>query len=175
MSEVAEVHLRKNVKLSPDGSGQIRIFEVANGRQQKPFSGLELVREVQDSTELFAEEVALDEANVDEDVERIVPVYHFSKEPSRAHGVPFRFVLKPVRWPLCCCPLARLTLSIQCAGREVRRDEEATAGAHGHERQGFRKDEVCAHPELALLEAGAGDGRSAPLSFSSEGSLLTRL
>ncbi|KAL8284094.1 hypothetical protein RQP46_004843 [Phenoliferia psychrophenolica] len=95
MSEVAESHLRKVVKLSPDGSGQIRIFEVANGRLQKPFSGQELVREVNDSTELYAEEIAVDEVEADEDKVRIVPVYHFSKEPTRAHGVPFRFVLKP--------------------------------------------------------------------------------
>ncbi|KAM0756443.1 cysteine proteinase [Meredithblackwellia eburnea MCA 4105] len=94
MSEVAETHLRKNVKLTPEGSNLIRVFEVAHGRSQKPFSGSEVVRDVHDSTELFAEEIPVDEAQADDDV-RIVPVYHFNKEPSRAHGVPFKFVLLP--------------------------------------------------------------------------------
>lgn len=55
MHEVAQEHLRKNVKLAEEGSGQIRIFEIQNGRLQKFFSGSELVREVPDSTDLFAE------------------------------------------------------------------------------------------------------------------------
>lgn len=55
MHEVAQESLRKNVKLSEEGSGQIRIFEITNGRVQKPFSGSEAVRDVLDATELFAE------------------------------------------------------------------------------------------------------------------------
>ena len=55
MHEVAQEHLRKVVKLAEEGSGQIRIFEIQNGRLQKFFSGSELVREVADTTDLFAE------------------------------------------------------------------------------------------------------------------------
>lgn len=100
MNDVAQDWLRKEVTLAPEGSGQIRIFEIARGCVQKPFTGAELVRDVQDSTELFAEEIPLDEwkAANDEGV-RIVPVYHYNKEPTRTHGVPFRFVLLPVRSP----------------------------------------------------------------------------
>ncbi|GAA5890945.1 hypothetical protein JCM8208_003103 [Rhodotorula glutinis] len=95
MADVANDQLRKAVKLNPDlGSGQIRLFELHNGRVQKVFTGSEAVRDVPEATELFAEEVLLDEANADDD-ERVVQVYHFNKDPTRAHGVPFRFVLKP--------------------------------------------------------------------------------
>lgn len=38
----------------------------------------------------------MDEAKADE-TSRIVPAYHFSKEPTRVHGIPFNFVLLPVR------------------------------------------------------------------------------
>lgn len=43
----------------------------------------------------------MEEVNCDESF-RVVPVYHFTKDPSRTHGVPFKFVLKPV------CPLPPL-------------------------------------------------------------------
>ncbi|GAA6050111.1 hypothetical protein JCM3770_001378 [Rhodotorula araucariae] len=96
MADVANDQLRKAVTLHPDagGSGQIRIFEVAHGRAQKVFAGSEAVRDVPEATELYAEEVMLEEANADDD-ERVVQVYHFNKDPTRAHGIPFRFVLRP--------------------------------------------------------------------------------
>ncbi|GAA5865830.1 hypothetical protein JCM8547_005726 [Rhodosporidiobolus lusitaniae] len=94
ISELANDHLRKQVKLLPEGSGQIRIFEISSGKAQKVFSGSEVVREVPDAMELFAEEVSQEEANA-EDGERVVQVYHFSKDPNRTHGIPFRFVLRP--------------------------------------------------------------------------------
>lgn len=100
VNDVAQDWLRKEVKLAEGGSGQIRIFEIARGCLQKPFAGTEMVRDVQDSTELFAEEVPVDEAKAvasDDGSARVVPVYHYNKEPTRAHGVPFNFVLLPVR------------------------------------------------------------------------------
>lgn len=39
----------------------------------------------------------MDEARASE-AERIVNCYHFSKESNRSHGIPFKFVLKPVRF-----------------------------------------------------------------------------
>ena len=32
-----------------------------------------------------------------DDADKVISVFHFSKELARTHGVPFRFVLKPVR------------------------------------------------------------------------------
>lgn len=95
MHDVAQDWLRKEVKLQPAGSGQIRIFEIGNGTAQRIFNGTEPVRDVSDSIELFAEEVPLDELESEES-KRIVPVFHYNKEPNRTHGIPFRFVLLPV-------------------------------------------------------------------------------
>lgn len=95
MHDVAQDWLRKEVKLQPNGSGLIRIFEIVRGCSQKTFTGSEAVRDIPDTTELFAEEVPIDEAEAGES-ERVVPVYHYNKEPTRAHGIPFRFVLLPV-------------------------------------------------------------------------------
>lgn len=55
MHEVATDHLRKLVKLSEGGSNQIRIFEILHGRVQKAFTGNELVREVTEALDLYAE------------------------------------------------------------------------------------------------------------------------
>ncbi|KAI5479269.1 hypothetical protein MNV49_003787, partial [Pseudohyphozyma bogoriensis] len=92
VGDVASEHLGKQVKLSPEGSQQIRIFEVINGREQKILAPSDPVRDIVESNDLFAEEVPLNEVNVDES-ERIVPVYHYSKDPGRSHGIPFQFVL----------------------------------------------------------------------------------
>jgi len=99
MNDVAQEFLRKEVKLQPAGTGQIRIFELVNGRTQKFFQGNEVVRDISESTELYAEEVPVEEEEHGDD-ERLVQVYHFNKDPSRAHGVPFKFVLRPVRYHL---------------------------------------------------------------------------
>lgn len=99
MHDVAQDWLRKEVKLQPEGSGQIRIFEIGNGAAQKIFTGTEPVRDISESVELFAEEIPMDEIE-SEDAKRIVPVFHYSKEPNRTHGIPFRFVLLPVSFCL---------------------------------------------------------------------------
>ncbi|GAA6026726.1 hypothetical protein JCM8097_005817 [Rhodosporidiobolus ruineniae] len=95
MAEVANDHLGKQVKLAAaGGSGQIRLFEITEGKRQKVFSGSEVVRDVPEAAELYAEEILEEELNAADD-ERVVQVYHFNKEPSRTHGIPFRFVLRP--------------------------------------------------------------------------------
>lgn len=43
------------------------------------------------------QEVSVEEAASTEE-DKIVNVFHFSKEASRSHGVPFKFVVKKVRY-----------------------------------------------------------------------------
>ncbi|KAG9094635.1 hypothetical protein FS749_012103 [Ceratobasidium sp. UAMH 11750] len=45
-------------------------------------------------TEIFAEEITAEEMNAG-DSDKIISAFHFTKEPARTHGVPFRFVVKP--------------------------------------------------------------------------------
>lgn len=92
--------LLKHVTLSPEGSGRIRFFEFTNLGRRRPndFSGSEMIGNINDANEIFAEEVPLEEINVHED-ETLISVFHFFKEPARWHGIPFRFVVKPVSYP----------------------------------------------------------------------------
>ena len=87
-------HLAKVVTLTPEGSQRIRIFEVTpSGKQQREFTGTEMIGNISESTELFAEEIPLDELEVS-DEDKVINVFHFTKETHRVHGIPFRFVIK---------------------------------------------------------------------------------
>ncbi|TFY56142.1 hypothetical protein EVJ58_g7817 [Rhodofomes roseus] len=88
-------HLAKQVKLTPGGTGKIRVFEVSkDGKTQKEFTGSEMIGNIPDPVELYAEEIPKEELEAD-DADKVISVFHFSREVSRTHGVPFRFVIKP--------------------------------------------------------------------------------
>ncbi|KAI0318629.1 ubiquitin carboxyl-terminal hydrolase 5 [Amylostereum chailletii] len=94
--ELAE-HLTKQVNMSTGGAGssKIRVFEVSkDGKTQKEFTGSEMIGNIPDPVELYAEEIPWEEQDA-EDADKIISVFHFSKEVSRTHGVPFKFVVKP--------------------------------------------------------------------------------
>ena len=113
-------HLSKQVTMSANGqgSGKIRVFEVSkDGKTQKEFTGTEMIGNIPDPVELFAEvkklvvlvvwslnlglkEIPLEEHYAD-DADKVISVFHFSKEVQRTHGVPFKFVVKPVRFRAC--------------------------------------------------------------------------
>jgi ubiquitin carboxyl-terminal hydrolase 7 len=87
-------HLAKLITLDQNGTGKIRIFEISkDGRSQKEFTGSEMIGNIPE-VDLYAEEISHDELEAD-DVDKVISVFHFSKEVSRTHGVPFRFVVKP--------------------------------------------------------------------------------
>lgn len=49
-------HLAKQVKLSPTGTAKIRVFEVSkDGKTQKEFTGSEMIGNIPDPVELYAE------------------------------------------------------------------------------------------------------------------------
>ncbi|KAH8833816.1 hypothetical protein DL96DRAFT_465037 [Flagelloscypha sp. PMI_526] len=87
-------HLAKQVTLSSGGTGRIRVFEISkDGKSQKEFTGSEMIGNIPDPVELYAEEIPHEEAEAD-DSDKVISVFHFSRELSRTHGVPFKFVLK---------------------------------------------------------------------------------
>jgi len=87
-------HLAKQVTLTPDGSSKIRIFEISkDGKSQKEFTGSEMIGNIPD-VDLYAEEIPLEELQADE-ADKVTNVFHFYREVSRTHGVPFKFVVKP--------------------------------------------------------------------------------
>jgi len=87
-------HLAKLVTLSPGGTSKIRIFEISkDGKTQKEFTGSEMIGNIPEPVELYAEEIPREELEAD-DSDKVIGVFHFSKELPRTHGVPFKFVVK---------------------------------------------------------------------------------
>lgn len=91
-SDVAE-HLSRAVKLVPGGTGKIRIFDISqNGRSQREYTSAEMIGHLPDPAELFAEEIPAEEINPP-DNSKIVNLFHYSRDPSKTHGVPCKFVI----------------------------------------------------------------------------------
>ncbi|TFK29868.1 ubiquitin carboxyl-terminal hydrolase 5 [Coprinopsis marcescibilis] len=87
-------HLAKQVVFSPGGTNKIRVFEISkDGKMQKEFTGSEMIGNIPDPVELYAEEIPRDEHEAD-DTDKVIGVFHFSKELTRTHGIPFKFVVK---------------------------------------------------------------------------------
>ncbi|KAJ7030553.1 hypothetical protein C8F04DRAFT_1222353 [Mycena alexandri] len=87
-------HISKLVTLTPSSSQKIRVFEISkDGKTRKEFTGFEMIGNIPESVELYAEQIPLEDPEVD-DSDKFIGVFHFSKELSRTHGVPFNFMVK---------------------------------------------------------------------------------
>lgn len=92
-NDVAE-NLVRTVKPQPGGTGKIRIFDISsNGRSQREYTGGEIIGNLSDPAELYAEEVPIEELNAGDNT-KIVNLFHYSRDPSKTHGVPCRFVIR---------------------------------------------------------------------------------
>ncbi|KAJ7046714.1 hypothetical protein C8F04DRAFT_1307881 [Mycena alexandri] len=86
--------ISKQVTLTASGSGKIRVFEISkDGKTQKEFTGTEMIGNIPEPVELYAEEIPVEELEAD-DLDKVIGVFHFTKDLSRTHGVPFKFVVK---------------------------------------------------------------------------------
>ncbi|KAB5596509.1 Ubiquitin carboxyl-terminal hydrolase [Ceratobasidium theobromae] len=84
----------EQVKLTPGESSKIRVFEVTkDGKHQREFNANEMLGNLPE-TDIYAEEITTEELSAGEN-DKIISVFHFTKEPARTHGVPFKFVVKP--------------------------------------------------------------------------------
>jgi len=52
-----------------------------------------MIGNIPDPVDLYAEEIPREELEAD-DSDKVIGVFHFSKELSRTHGIPFKFVVK---------------------------------------------------------------------------------
>jgi len=82
------------VTLSAGSTNRVRIFEITkDGKYQREFNSSEMLGNLPD-TEFYAEEIPRDELEPATD-DKIINVFHYSREPARSHGVPFKFVARP--------------------------------------------------------------------------------
>lgn len=73
----------------------VHVYEAYGGKFFKELGATYSIVSVTDYVTLYAEQVPEDELNMQEG-EYKVSAYSFDKEPNKAHGIPFKFVVKPV-------------------------------------------------------------------------------
>ncbi|KAG0307057.1 hypothetical protein BGZ98_001151 [Dissophora globulifera] len=93
MSEVVDAMLTK-ITLAPVGSQRLRTFSVANGKLIKEYGPTDLVSLIPVMTNLYLEEIPVDEYEQLQDPALLLKCFHFQGDVGRMHGIPFNIVLK---------------------------------------------------------------------------------
>ena len=86
--------LQKKVNLDDEAMQHVRIYEVHGGKVYKELTDDFNVSGVNEFVVLYAEKIPEEELKAGDD-DRAVFCYHFDKEPTKPHGVPFKFIIKP--------------------------------------------------------------------------------
>ena len=88
--------LIKKAKLTDEAQGgRIRVYETNSHKFSRELAREYPVISINEYTRLVAERVPEEELDV-EDAHAFIQVFHFQNEPSRIHGIPFRFLVKEV-------------------------------------------------------------------------------
>ncbi|KIV92154.1 hypothetical protein PV10_06615 [Exophiala mesophila] len=86
--------IAKKLNLDEQAAKEVRVLEVQGGKIYKELIDDFNVAGVNEFTALYAERIPEEEANAPDDA-RFIYCYHFDKEASKPHGVPFKFMLQP--------------------------------------------------------------------------------
>lgn len=87
--------LTKKAQLEDEGEkGPIRVFETHNNKMYKELPREYNVANITDYISIVAERVPEEEINTDP--AHFIYAFHFQNEPSKPHGIPFRFHIKAV-------------------------------------------------------------------------------
>lgn len=109
MSDIlAALQIKAN--LNDEAVREMRLCEVHSGKIYKELRDDFNVASINEYSTLYAERIPSEELNM-ELSERVINAFNFDKEPNRTHGVPFKFVVKPVRclcWIYSCIDFADL-------------------------------------------------------------------
>lgn len=90
--------LQKKANLSDEAMLNLRLYEAHTGRVYKELSRENTVSAFNEYVSIYAEQIPQEEHEADPTVDRAVYAFHFDKEPAKTHGVPFKFVVKPVSY-----------------------------------------------------------------------------
>jgi len=90
--------LIKKAKLDDESSkGPIRMYESYNNKIYKELLRDYGVVSITEYVNLVAERIPEEEINANPG--HFINAFHFQGEPNKPHGIPFRFLIKPVRNP----------------------------------------------------------------------------
>ena len=86
--------MKKKASLDAETIEDTRVYSVHGGKIQKELGNEYPVTSILDYTTLFAERLPKEEIEIAEE-DQAIYAFHFDKEPTKTHGVPFKFHLKP--------------------------------------------------------------------------------
>lgn len=89
------VGLQKKANLDDDTIRHVRVFEAHSGKIYKELRGDFSITGLNEFVTLYAEKIPQEELNMSEG-ERLINAFNFDREPGKPHGVPLKFVVKPV-------------------------------------------------------------------------------
>jgi ubiquitin carboxyl-terminal hydrolase 7 len=99
MDEIAQSLVAKHASIPAEMHDRIRLFEARQHRDYREFQPTQNLSmaglETSYGSQLFAEPIPLEEEEAGE-LDKFIVVVHFQKEFTRLHGVPIKFVVKPV-------------------------------------------------------------------------------
>lgn len=87
--------LQKKANLDDDTIQDVRIYEAHSGKIYKELSSNFNIAGVNEFVTLYAEKIPEEELNMQEG-DRVINAFSFDREPNKPHGIPFKFVVKPV-------------------------------------------------------------------------------
>ena len=89
--------LQKKANLDDATVQNIRVYEAHGSKVYKELPEDYAVAGINEFIILYAEVIPEEERNAVEG-DRAIYCFHFDKEPNKVHGIPFKFVVKPVCW-----------------------------------------------------------------------------
>jgi hypothetical protein len=93
VEDLIESLIKKAKIPSEEEAGRLRIYETSNHKFFRELPRDYPVISINDYTSVVAERIPTEDAEV-KDLTQFISVFQFHGEPSRAHGIPFRFLLK---------------------------------------------------------------------------------
>jgi ubiquitin carboxyl-terminal hydrolase 7 len=100
--EVIQALVKKQSTIPSELYDRIRLFDVRGHKDYREFQLTQALStasvDTSYGTNFFAEPIPLEEEEMSEN-DRFIIVVHFTKDISRLHGVPLKFVIKPVFFP----------------------------------------------------------------------------
>lgn len=90
--------LKKKANLDDEAMQQVRIYESHSGKIYKEYGEDHQVATMSEYVTLYAETKPEEERNANEG-DFAIYCFHYDKETVKPHGVPFKFIVKPVSRP----------------------------------------------------------------------------
>ena len=87
--------LQKKANFDDKVAQNIRIYETYNGKVNREYKDETPLTQITEYSILIAEVIPEEERNVEEN-DTAIFCFHYDKEPNKTHGIPFKFIVKPV-------------------------------------------------------------------------------